>query len=265
MASRPILLVDLRHFAFDLGTASILERQWAVHGLSASNRPWQTINQGIKTVQPGILCFEFDYPDSAGLRILRETKNRFSSIPIIMVTEQNSDALTLWALRSRVWDYFSRPFSATELLDSIGKLYSILDQPMRSAARRLLMPPSCNIPDEAGMRKVFVPRAFRGALLHVERHLQGTIRQRDLAHAFDMTPSRFSRLFKQMSGMTFRSYLSWRRTREAEKLLRNPSATVSDVCYAVGFNDVSHFIRSFRRHMGVTPSRYQQAWRGNAI
>jgi AraC-like DNA-binding protein len=224
-------------------------------------RPWQAITQGVEAVRPGILCFDFDYPDVAGLSMLRMAKTRFPSIPIIMVTEQSSDALAVWALRSRVWDYFYRPFSATELLNSIRELYVILDQPMRSAARRLLMPPSSSAPSEARLRKVSTPRAFRAALLYVEQHLQRKIRQQDLAQAFGMTSCKFSRLFKQMSGMTFRDYLISRRLKEAGKLLRNPSATVSDVCYLVGFNDVSHFVRSFRRHIGMTPSRYQEDWR----
>ena len=49
------------------------------------------------------------------------------------------------------------------------------------------------------------------------------------------------------------------RLREASRLLQNPQASVSEVAYAVGFNDMSYFSRMFKRHFGVAPSSVQLA------
>ena len=46
-----------------------------------------------------------------------------------------------------------------------------------------------------------------------------------------------------------------RRIRIAQELLRNNSS-VSDVCEKVGFNNYSHFIRTFTREVGVSPKQY---------
>lgn len=51
--------------------------------------------------------------------------------------------------------------------------------------------------------------------------------------------------------------LRHRRMTEAVRLLKNPSASVTDVCYTVGFRDLSYFTRTFRRYVGMTPSRYK--------
>jgi AraC-like DNA-binding protein len=72
-----------------------------------------------------------------------------------------------------------------------------------------------------------------------------------------MTPFQFSRQFKQTYGMTFQEFLIRRRMTEAVRLLKNPSASVTDVCYTVGFRDLSYFARTFRRYVGMTPSRYK--------
>ncbi len=50
------------------------------------------------------------------------------------------------------------------------------------------------------------------------------------------------------------AYLERSRIRKAQELLQAGKLSLSDVALAVGFADQSHFIRRFRRHVGVAPS-----------
>ena len=68
-----------------------------------------------------------------------------------------------------------------------------------------------------------------------------------------MSPFLFARVFRDLVGMPPHKYLVRLRLERARHLLESGMA-VTDVCYAVGFNNVSHFIRSFRRRFGVVPS-----------
>ena len=61
-------------------------------------------------------------------------------------------------------------------------------------------------------------------------------------------------MFKDAFGMTFRDYVVRLRLKEAGRLLQNPQASVTEVAYTVGFNDISYFSRMFKRHFGVSPS-----------
>ena len=54
--------------------------------------------------------------------------------------------------------------------------------------------------------------------------------------------------------ISFRAYVVRYRLKETCRLLGNPGATVSDVAFAVGFNDHPYFARTFKRHFGVCPS-----------
>jgi AraC-like DNA-binding protein len=58
--------------------------------------------------------------------------------------------------------------------------------------------------------------------------------------------------------LTFQEYLVQRRVQEAIRLLKNPSASIADVCYTVGFGDQSYFTRTFRRYVGTAPSAYRR-------
>jgi AraC-like DNA-binding protein len=72
-----------------------------------------------------------------------------------------------------------------------------------------------------------------------------------------MTSSQFSRVFKLTHGTTFQEYVLRRRISQAIRLLQNPSASVTDICYTVGFNDQSYFTRTFRRYIGTSPTTYR--------
>ena len=64
----------------------------------------------------------------------------------------------------------------------------------------------------------------------------------------------FARVFRELVGVPPHRYLVHRRLDRARDLLRS-GMSVTDVCYAVGFNNLSHFINSFRTHFGLSPSK----------
>jgi transcriptional regulator GlxA family with amidase domain len=77
---------------------------------------------------------------------------------------------------------------------------------------------------------------------------------RHLASQVRMSMFLFARVFRELVGMPPHKYLVHQRLCRARDLLRS-GMSVTDVCYATGFNNLSHFIKSFRAHFGVSPSR----------
>ncbi len=63
-------------------------------------------------------------------------------------------------------------------------------------------------------------------------------------------------------GATPSAYIQERRLRMAAERLRRPDAPcITEVAMAVGFNDLTHFGRAFRRRYGVTPRDYRDGIR----
>lgn len=81
------------------------------------------------------------------------------------------------------------------------------------------------------------------------------IRVSDLARAVNLSPSRFTLLFRAEMGASPAHYLHVLRMNEALLLIQSTFLTVKEIMARVGFNDPSHFTRSFARHHGVAPSR----------
>lgn len=70
-----------------------------------------------------------------------------------------------------------------------------------------------------------------------------------------------SRLFKQVTGFTFKEYLILQRLSKAKDLLFHTSEDITRVCMNSGFNNVNHFIRIFKKYEGVTPYQYRKRYR----
>jgi AraC-like DNA-binding protein len=73
-----------------------------------------------------------------------------------------------------------------------------------------------------------------------------------LAH---LSESRFSRVFKQISGMTFVNYVTHVRLSRALRMLRESPVTIGEVALATGFSDQSYFDRRFKAAFGRTPNQ----------
>jgi AraC family transcriptional regulator len=75
----------------------------------------------------------------------------------------------------------------------------------------------------------------------------------------------FLRTFKRFFNITPYQYVIRKRLEHAKKLLRSQHATVSEVCCAVGYEDVRSFTILFENNFGITPEAYQQQSSKKAI
>lgn len=78
----------------------------------------------------------------------------------------------------------------------------------------------------------------------------------EVAKIANMNPTAFSRLFTRVNGKTYSRYLSEIRIGYACKLLLEHKSNVSEVCYDVGFNNISNFNRQFKLIMNCNPTSY---------
>jgi AraC-like DNA-binding protein len=201
------------------------------------------------------VCFDMDYPDRRGLELLGNTKSSFPSLPVLFITLQHSEALAVWAFRSRVLDYLVKPVSRTDFQRALQALRRMSDIGPSQRGRTPLNL-AAPIPPE-------IPRATRPdnvalmpAIYFVKQRFREKIRCEEVAASCGMGTFRFSRAFHETFGLTFQDYLLRYRILQACRLLRHPEGNVTKVAYSVGFNDASYFSRAFRRFIGTSPSSY---------
>ncbi|HTI00299.1 MAG TPA: AraC family transcriptional regulator [Acidisoma sp.] len=93
-------------------------------------------------------------------------------------------------------------------------------------------------------------------------HFAGPVSIADLARECGLSPSHFTRAFRQTLGMQPYRWLSGLRIEEAKRLLRQNELPLSEIALACGFGDQAHFTRVFSRDVGVAPGAWQRSQRG---
>jgi AraC family transcriptional regulator len=96
---------------------------------------------------------------------------------------------------------------------------------------------------------------------YVRADLDGDLALDDLAGAVGLSKYHFSRRFKARTGQSPYQFVIYERVRAARRLLRDTTRPLAQIAFDAGFSSQSHFTRTFKQHVGVTPGTYRAAWR----
>ncbi|QHK20530.1 helix-turn-helix domain-containing protein [Pseudarthrobacter psychrotolerans] len=90
----------------------------------------------------------------------------------------------------------------------------------------------------------------------------GSVRMSEAAALVGMSEPTFSKYFKRATGQNFSDLVRKLRLAHARRLLERSDKPISDICYEVGFSNLSNFNRHFLNDVGETPRSYRQRMQG---
>jgi len=185
--------------------------------------------QAVQRSRPRAVCVEYDTQQAQCLSTLLEVRRRHASLPIIMLSERSRVAEDP-VFRKCAWDYLVKPVSVARLCDSLTTL-----------------------------EKARAVNAISRAISYVATNYSQKVSLSIAAKLCDLSRFQLSRIFRKEQGLTFRDFVvRLRIQRAAELMRRSPDLSITEAAFVVGFNDVSHFSRMFRRQLGVLPSHYRR-------
>ena len=92
---------------------------------------------------------------------------------------------------------------------------------------------------------------------YIDDHLSESFGLAQLAQKAGYAPSYLSSLFTKATGQGLTEYICESRITRAQELLSRTNLQVNQVCYDIGFRDLAHFNRTFKKMVGVTPRQYR--------
>ncbi|SEF87532.1 AraC-type DNA-binding protein [Paenibacillus sp. UNC499MF] len=100
-------------------------------------------------------------------------------------------------------------------------------------------------------------RLFAESLAYIDENIcENDLNLEKVASQIYVSRCHYSRMFQKYVGTGFKEYVMNKRIQKA-KLLLQRGEPVTDVCFSVGYNDLTHFGRIFKRKVGVNPSVYR--------
>jgi len=111
------------------------------------------------------------------------------------------------------------------------------------------------LPDPSG----YMSAGMNKALAFIRENLTQPFSEADLAAIAGQSQSAFSRSFRRHTGMSLVQYVKRLRINLAcQILMSDEQASITDICFEVGFNNLSNFNRQFLAEKGMPPSRFRR-------
>jgi YesN/AraC family two-component response regulator len=150
----------------------------------------------------------------------------------------------------RLQDYFLEESYAQEIFIDLAikeLLLRILQSDARDLAQR--RKPESQESGAEAMEKV---------LQYIRQNIHEPISVEQLSQIACMSQAAFFRAFKEYLNMSPIDYINRERINFAKQQLIDFSKSVTDICYELGYNHMTYFIRVFKKYEGITPKQFQK-------
>ncbi|MHA6485364.1 helix-turn-helix domain-containing protein [Paenibacillus sp. strain BS8-2] len=94
---------------------------------------------------------------------------------------------------------------------------------------------------------------------YINAHYDEPLRLAELSDRFFISSHYLSRMFKEVTGFVFTDYVVLTRIKEAQRLLRETELSISAIAERVGFENFSHFGKTFKKVAAISPREYRKS------
>ena len=93
---------------------------------------------------------------------------------------------------------------------------------------------------------------------YIQQNFTGKISLREFGEQFHLSEKYISRYFKEHFHITLSQYVAYLRLEYAKQLLQDTDISVTEAAMRSGYQNISYFIRSFKKTYGVSPLKYRK-------
>lgn len=190
-------------------------------------------NTGLKMLENSdfdLVILDINLPDLEGTEILSLINKNYPETKVIMATAYSDYEHIRKSMRNNAFDYLLKPYSIDTFKEAINVFISSVEEESFGTANTI------------GKIKKYI-----------EENYMKDIGLEDIASAVGFDKSYIGRVFKKSEGKTIMNYVLEYRIEKANSLIKK-GMSVSEVSYAVGFNDPAYFSKCFKKVTGTSPS-----------
>lgn len=203
---------------------------------------------------PDIVVSDLMMPDMDGLAFCQALRQNpvTDHIPVILLTAKADVDSRIVGYQMGADDYVAKPFHPVELQTRVQNLLHQRRLLRDRYSRELHLKPSDVVVSSVE------ERFLQQAIAVVEQHLSDSAFDVEtLSAALNLSRMQLHRKLKALTNQSATEFVRQLRLQRAADLLRQRSASVSEVAFGVGFESLSYFTKAFRDQFGTVPSEYR--------
>ena len=200
----------------------------------------------IEKFRPDMIFLDICMPEMDGLTMIAALKSEFPKMQVTILTGFRDFDYAKRALNLGVARYLLKPSGMEEIEEAIRFMSSRVE-PGEDAGQEL--PES-----HESVAGNFI---VRNALAYIEENYREKLLLSDVAEKTYVSQWHLSKLLNKETGQNFSEILNGVRIEKAKELLKNPSLRIGDIAEEVGFLDLAHFSRVFKKTCGMSANEYR--------
>ncbi|MDO4322304.1 MAG: response regulator [Lachnospiraceae bacterium] len=211
----------------------------------------------IRKERPDIVFSDIYMPKMNGLLMAAAMKSEFEDMEITILTGYRDFELLQQALRLGVRRFILKPSNMGELEEALQVMTEKLKKkgilPEKKEASREASEEE-NAPEAESQAGSFL---VNNAVAFMRENYNRKITLKEVADNTYVSQWHLSKLLNRHTGQSFSELLNSIRVEAAKELLKDPALRVGDVAEAVGFLDLAHFSRVFKKNTGMSANEYR--------
>lgn len=219
----------------------------------------------INQERPDILFSDICMPGLDGLSMIAAMKSEFEEMQITILTGYRDFDYAQQAIRLGVTRFLLKPSKLDEIEEAIGAMIEKLKEDESKRIKRQEAAPGTEdlIPEqeisEEASEEENAASSFivKNALEYIEENYKQKLKLSDVAEKIYVSQWHLSKLLNKHTGQNFSELLNNVRIEKAKELLKDPSLRIGDIAEKVGFLDMAHFSRVFKKQVGISANEYR--------
>jgi Response regulator containing CheY-like receiver domain and AraC-type DNA-binding domain len=208
--------------------------------------------------KPDILFSDIRMPGMDGLAMIAGMRSEFPDTEVTILTGFKDFEYAKEAIRLGVTRFLSKPSKIEEIEEAVAAMHEKIKQ-REEAKKEEAAGAETKTETEAEEEHDTAAGGFivSNAMKFIEENYTTKIKLSDVAESVYVSQWHLSKLLNSYAGGSFSDILNTMRINKAKELLQDPSLRIGDVAEMVGFLDLAHFSRVFKKQTGVSANDFR--------
>lgn len=208
----------------------------------------------IEEMKPNIIFMDVNMPEMDGLKMLAAISSQFPDLEVSVLTGFRDFEYAQEAIRLGVTRFLLKPSNMDELEEAIGVMCANLKKKGITGEESGEEALQEEEKEHESASSSFI---VKNALNYIEENYTQKLTLCEVAEKTYVSQWHLSKLLNRHTGQSFSDILNHVRIERAKELLKDPSLRIGDISEQVGFLDLAHFSRVFKKQEGVSANEYR--------
>ncbi len=203
----------------------------------------------IESVNPDIVFMDICMPEMDGLKMIAAINSEYPNLEACVLTGFRDFEYAREAIRLGITRFLLKPSSMDELEEAIDIMCENL--------KRKGITGEEHVEFEDKSESASGSFIVKNALTYIEENYTKKLTLSEVAEKTYVSQWHLSKLLNKHTGQSFSEILNHVRIEHAKELLSNPALRIGEISEQIGFLDLAHFSRVFKKQEGVSANEYR--------